>query len=194
MRSVFFVCLLLAVVTATAQKNYRAAGVYTSLVNGAENFQSFFFRGTNTNYTLQHGFLGGIETSRGISKLLKLNIGIEYSSFSIQTTTTGFPNPFYKTGEIKTLSVPVYLRLDFLKYLFITGGAIVDVQLKNDIIKNQSGIGATGGFGFKYDFKSPVTIYLHPFYQLHTIIPFAAYTNDRLLNVGLKAGINYRFR
>jgi hypothetical protein len=203
MRCLACFCLLLVFSTAAhSQKTYRALGAYTSFFNSGQNITVMAGIGSNNpQYTVNRALIGGVEYTMGLSRVFKLSFALEYADRSITSkgyymdSTFGIPKPLYTTGTVQFLSVPVNIRLDFWKYFFFTSGITIDLELKNNIMNNQSGIGASGGLGLKYDFaKKPLTIIFHPYYQTHNIIPFHAYDTHHFLVAGIRTGLIYRFR
>jgi hypothetical protein len=202
MRYLACFCLLLVFSTAIqSQKTYRALSVYTTLAEDGDNFGLFWVSGSGRPGISQNrSFMLGVEHTWGLDRAANLSIGLEYSQRSIAATFyKTFPNHDENTtGTLALLSVPVYFRLDFTKWLFITTGGTIDLQVKNNVISNQSGIGATGGVGLKFDFKienKPVSFLFHPYYQLHNIIPlFHSDGRDHLINAGLRAVLLYQFK
>lgn len=184
MKIVVFICLLVFPTLAVfSQNNNQGIGIYSSVFNGGGGI------GWGKGYTspnIENTFLIGAEYNCKLYKRLRMNIGLEYSKRSV---SIGGVDPFSpgRYGHIQYFTVPVYLRFDFWKYIFFTFGAIIDVAEENDITKSHSVIGITGGTGFKYDFKNSMTIFLHPFYQVHN----AANINEFV--GGVRTGISYRF-
>jgi hypothetical protein len=123
-------------------------------------------------------------------------IGLEYSNHSVTITPTVDQqnNPAFGSS-IMLLSVPASLRLTFLKYFFLTGGILLDIDISNhNSISNQSGLGAVAGLGIKYDFKSGTGFYVNPFYKSHSWISFSGeYNRQKLNGYGIRLGVLYSF-
>jgi hypothetical protein len=181
------------------QKNTGTISAYTSFVNSGSTIAGFSVGNGGKRQTGRKTFLIGTEYKKQLAKWFSLNGGIEYADHEIITVTgTDYP-PFTVSGpvagHVQLLSMPLYLRIDFLKYFFITSGGVFDLELKNTVTNNQSGIGATGGIGVKYDFKNRLSVFIHPYYQLHGVILFNNNNNspERLLTAGIRTGVSYRF-
>jgi len=129
-------------------------------------------------------------------KLLKwrfeLETGLEFAKFDIIQTPGVYP-PFDMTETRKStslLSVPVGIRLNFLKYFFINGAVLMDMQLSSSADMNsQSGIGAMGGVAFKYDFRSGFSVFINPYFKAHSILSFSDNNyKEMLIESGTRIG------
>jgi hypothetical protein len=124
-------------------------------------------------------------------------LGIEFSNYSVTVLTapTGQLQESHDE-KISLISVPLELRLNFLKYFFVNGGFMIDIDVsKSGSISNQSGFGAIGGLGINYNFKSGIGLYLNPYYKIHSWVSFASSHNaQRLSESAVKFGLTYRFK
>ncbi|MFT3903051.1 MAG: outer membrane beta-barrel protein [Niabella sp.] len=141
----------------------------------------------------------GITYTRPITRRLDLETGISYSRykylFSNASAGPGVVEPFDITNAI--VDIPVTVRWNFLRYLFLNGGMIIgiDTGIENNL-DSQSGIGAMLGIGAKYDFKkTPIGIFVNPYAKAHALIPFSPEKyNERTLENGFRFGIVYHLR
>ena len=142
----------------------------------------------------------GLRYSRMLSNSFSIESGLEYSINRIQTTPAFYPgiDQTPKKSSIQMLSLPVYGNYNFLKYLFVNAGAILDFETINSenrstSVDKQSGVGYGIGLGGKYTFKK-MTVSVNPFFQSHAAIPFEKNKYpERLKEVGVKLGIGYNF-
>lgn len=143
------------------------------------------------------GFNGfGIQYSKSLLKWLAFETGFEYMKNKIDIVPG--PNPNIdrtpKRESLELMSIPLYLRVDFLRYLFINGGFSLDMETQNNFSDDQSGIGFALGAGVKYAFKPGITLIVNPLIQQHAFLPFTKEEyQQRLLNSGIKFGIGYTF-
>jgi hypothetical protein len=95
---------------------------------------------------------------------------------------------------ILTATVPVLVRLTFLKYFFLNAGALVDFSLsQSSYIDSQNGLGALLGIGAHYRFNSGFGIYLSPSLQGHSLVPFAREKfHERMLLSSFQLGFTYK--
>jgi hypothetical protein len=166
------------------QKARQTIGVYTSVLNiGVAAIDG------NEGPDFHSVFIIGGEYGKSLNKWLSINGGIEFSDHPLTRYINGTFKDSIVNGNLQFISVPVVLRADLFHFLFFTFGLIGDIQVKNSLdTKNRSGIGITGGTGFKYDFKNSTTIFVHPFYQIHNISG-----SNAILNAGVRMGASYRF-
>lgn len=136
----------------------------------------------------------GADYTRSINKWLSWSAGLEFADHAFERTNLssgpGMP-PEY--GQIQRITAPLYLRADVWNFLFMTFGAVIDAQVKNNLTDDQSGVGITGGTGVKLDIKR-FRLYLHPYYQWR-LLHFSPEQDaqDGLFNVGLRTGIAFGF-
>ncbi|HEY8781370.1 MAG TPA: outer membrane beta-barrel protein [Mucilaginibacter sp.] len=139
----------------------------------------------------------GLNYSRSLTKSFSIETGLEYSLNNVLLDYVDPPRPSFKPQDasIRMLSVPVYAKITFLKYLFADGGLIADFETDHHsdaIVSDQSGIGIGLGIGGKYNFKK-MFIFINPFLQFHSIISFRNEGNGSLVDQGVKVGIGYLF-
>lgn len=133
---------------------------------------------------------------RKLSSTISLETGVAYSRSKL--IYHYFPSGVLNTEEqeIKLLSVPFGINFSFLKYLFVSAGAIIDIEsgrTSTQATDNQSGVGLYGGVGAKYSIGK-FSIRINPFILEHSLIPFEkeAY-GQRLWERGVKIGAGYSF-
>ena len=142
----------------------------------------------------------------GINYLYKLNntfdveTGIEYSNHKIIVKPMLLPHmDYYSPGyraSISLINIPVTLRVNFLKYCFINGGLLFDMDASTSSpIDGQTGIGSILGLGIKYDFKSGLSVFANPYFKMHSLVPFSSGDNhQRLMESGFRFGLMYKLK
>ena len=142
------------------------------------------------------GFYGvGISFLKPLKSWLDIEAGVNYSRHHIMFTSHLHPDggTTHYRSNLQTVSVPVTFRANFLKYLFVNLGAVVDFETKHSILDNQSGIGAVAGIGFRYSFTPQVSAFVNPFLQQHAIIPFRPENyQQRMLDAGVRIGVGLK--
>lgn len=140
----------------------------------------------------------------GINYIYKLNntfdieTGVEYSHHKIiihPGVLPGSVNPPYG-ASFSLIDIPVTLRVNFLKYCFINGGILLDIDSETSSpIDTQTGIGSVLGLGIKYDFKSGFTVFANPYYKMHSLVPFSSGDNhQKLMESGFRFGLMYTLK
>ncbi|MES2372023.1 MAG: hypothetical protein V4557_05545 [Bacteroidota bacterium] len=187
MRKIILLCLVVFPCTFVLSQSKHGIGIYTSLFNTGSNFE-FGGRMGGSSIQIENASLVGVEYNRGLNKWLKVSIGVEYSRHrGYEHYISGSGTLVVNHGYIQHITLPLYLRADFWKYFFFTFGTIIDLEAKSDLDYKHSNIGITGGTGFKYDFKNKITVFVHPFYELHGT------SSGSLITGGLRTGISFRF-
>ncbi|MGF1585651.1 MAG: hypothetical protein ACFCUM_10040 [Bacteroidales bacterium] len=152
-------------------------------LDGSASYNRDFFYSLGINYVYP------------LSKWLETETGIEYSSHNIIINPNLPPemdNSSLK-GNLALINIPVTLRANFLKFFFINGGLILDIDgSANSPIDNQTGIGALLGVSIKYDFNSGITTFVNPYTKVHSLIPFRDREyHQRIFENGIRVGLTY---
>ena len=131
------------------------------------------------------------------NKLVAFETGIEYGNYKFTIKPAFYPgiDQTAKPSKAELITIPVYANITFLKYAFINGGALIDIEInKQNTIQNQSGIGFGLGLGGKYNFNK-IDIFVNPFLQRHAFISLEEKNDNRLslINPGVRVGIGYTF-
>lgn len=180
-----FLALTLISFKAFSQSKNNISVVYGAVANSVDihgvigdfgyNNRSGYEFGLNYFYDLGHSFAIGT--------------GLVYSENEIQLTTIGPAHGIYNQ-TIAMVTIPVYARYSFLKYLYAQGGLTADHQLNysgNGDIRDQSGVGIELGVGGRYSFGSG-SIFVNPFFCRHGIN-----ASMNLMDAGVRFGIGYNF-
>lgn len=140
----------------------------------------------------------------GISYLYKLNnafdveTGIEYSNHKI-IIMPNLPPQMDKSpygASFSLINIPVSLRVNFLKYCFVNGGLLFEMDASTSSpIDSQNGIGSILGLGIKYDFNSGISVFVNPYIKAHSLISFSSDRyHQRLMESGFRFGLMYKLK
>jgi hypothetical protein len=204
---ILFCTLLLVFIQSFSQQKEKSIAVYTSLVN--DNFFAYPHVIGGEAKADETGFLLlGMEYSWKLKKNISLNAGVEFAKHTI-TVSYWMDNPNIpqlpdNKGQLQLITIPVSLRLSFLKYFFFQTGVLLDKQVKNniynrlsakdDVVNDQSGIGALVKLGGQYRFKKHFTVFTGLYTEVHGLIFFNQPDfKKRLIDGGLRTGVQYRF-
>ena len=108
----------------------------------------------------------GINFNEGIGKHASLETGIIALKHNYTYKEFRFPPVSTVSDQTKTsLIIPLKIKINILKYLFISGGMLLDVNL--------NGKGSTIGFGIgagaQYYYKNKYGIFIYPQANVHSI-------------------------
>jgi len=160
--------------------------------------------GTNVTSVNIHGVMGdygynsktgtvyGFGYTRKLIAGLSLETGLVFADDKTQESSI-VPGSGHalNDGEVKMISVPVYLKLTFLRFLYVDGGFTLDKQTNLNsagAIIDQSGLGT--GFGVGGQVKlGPVSVFVNPYFSTFAITR----TRDNLIETGFKFGAGYNF-
>lgn len=194
MRKIISLILCLISIQAFSQE---LPEVGLSFSTGKSDLTSFAKTVGGPGYSGDGFYSFGISYLRPINSWLSFESGLEFSSYKITIT----PNLMLIYGgvvrheKINMLTLPIVYRVNFLKYAFVNGGLLVDLDsgLSNSV-DSQTGIGALLGFGLRYPFKSGISISASPCLKVHSIFAFSSGGNHaRLVDTGIKIGIAKKF-
>ena len=141
----------------------------------------------------------GISYVHPVRSWIGIESGIEYSNHTITVEPMAMPNIMLSpvNKDISLINIPIAARINFLKYFFIHGGVLLDVEIgTSSPIDNQTGIGTLLGIGAKYNLNNGLGAFVNVYYKYHSLIPFLAESNEyrwRLVEGGLKVGVSYSF-
>ncbi len=143
-----------------------------------------------------HSF--GVTYTHKLMKFLDMETGISYGDYKYRFSNSSLgpdaPTPYIVHNAV--VDIPITARLNFLKYLFVNGGAVLGIDAtSNKHLDSQTGLGLLFGIGAKYDFKNvPLGLFANAYYKLHNVVPFAP-TNYTLRTdeSGYRFGLMYNF-
>lgn len=125
------------------------------------------------SYDINTGFSIGFQYNRKLSNKLHLMTGVNLYENSVTITPAFHPGNDMtpKTNDVRLIYIPLLLKVDLLKYLFINGGVIGDIDItRNKYIANQSGIGASLGIGTEFPINDKFSIQLNPYLNFHGLL------------------------
>ncbi len=121
--------------------------------------------------------------------------GMGYSRHRIRVEPNLPPQgePRSDIRNLHLIDIPVTLLAGFLKYFFVNGGLVLEIDPTLDSpLDNQSGIGALAGIGFKYDFRGGLSLFLNPCIKGHALLPFSMEGKPtRIIESGVRLGISF---
>lgn len=142
-------------------------------------------------YAGKHGVMYGLSYTRSLGKSFSIETGLIYADHKAEIHyIAGSQGETTRSGEIHLLSVPVYARYTFLKYLFLQGGVSVDHQTNystESVAPNQSGLGLEFGVGGKVS-MGQFSVFVNPYFCNHNF----SGTNNLMEN-GIKLGAGFDF-
>lgn len=192
------ICLLLFSVClanfACAQKGQLGITFSALSDNGVARFRSVE---DDSSTDAGKSFTYGISYLKPLNKWLELETGLEYLSCPIETKSiVSTPNgvtTLTRSSTLSMLSLPVTVRVNFLKHFFVNGGLLLDVDVSsNSIINSQSGLGSLLGLGLKYDFKNGISVFVNPYSKIHLFPLSFEHNQQHLLESAVRFGIAYK--
>ncbi len=199
--SLLILCFVLAIIT-FAQKNEsqhlkgKIGITFSSLgENDVIRFQPLEGEGS---YNSDNFFTIGINYLHQLNNTFNFETGIEYSNHKI--IVDPFDPPFNQAPshreQFSLINIPLTLRVNFLKYCFVNGGLILDIDPTiSSPVDSQNGIGAIFGLGLKYDSDFGVSVFVNPYMKSHSLISFSTTENhQRLMETGFRFGLMYKLK
>jgi len=144
---------------------------------------------------------GAWHTGIGFNKKIKENLwltsGLVYNQHQIKITPEYFPDVeiVTRTETIQLLSIPLEVRLGFLKYFFFNLGPSLDIDLSDNRsgIDSQSGIGWRTGFGAQFEYEKFIFL-INPSLKIHSLPAFKPENYPQhLLESGVSFGVGRTF-
>ena len=198
------ICLILAVALSSfAQQDARPTtkgqvGISFSSFGNADLFTTAKTVG-GPGYSGDGYFSIGINYLHPLNKTLDLESGMEFSNYKITIHPGVNPENIYPPygAKFSLINIPLYLRVNFAHYFFVTGGLFLGVDASPSMpVDSQTGIGANVGLGLKYDFKGRVTAFVNPYIKVHSLVSFASdnHSGQHLIESGFRFGFLYRLK
>jgi hypothetical protein len=155
-------------------------------LDGAAHYEGDYFLALGVNYLYP------------LSNWLEVESGIEFLKHRIVYDPIRIPEMSYSlhTDDLYLVNIPVTLRVNFLKYFFVNGGLLFEVDASTDSpIDNQTGIGSLFGIAAKYDFKNGISVFLNPYAKMHSLVPFSnTKYHQRIWENGVRVGCTYTMK
>jgi hypothetical protein len=145
------------------------------------------------SYDLNTGITLGFEYCREMSGKLHLMTSVTWYKNTVTVTPGSYPyiDMAPETYDVQLIYVPVFVKIDLSKYLFLFGGPIADFDITNEkYITSQSGLGAGFGIGTEFPISEKFAIQFNPYLNLHGIV--LAHQEDypeRVFDTGLKVNL-----
>lgn len=157
--------------------------VYSERLDGAASYHGKKF------YTL------GVSYLHPINKNIALETQIEFSHHIISMHPNVQPGMDNTPTEVfmSLVSIPVSARINFLRCFFINGGFFLDIDTgTSEQINSQGGLGALMGLGIRYDSDFRISVFVNPYFKVHSLIPFSNNArHQRLMESGFRFGLAY---
>ncbi len=147
-----------------------------------------------SNYNMESYKEYGFKYLYRLSENTRIETGFNYAQGKIKITPEYMGVPVQSRFEkLKLYSIPIYINYTFWKYLYLNGGAIIDIQSSSNDIDSQSGIGLSAGFGIKYKLKNFI-VFVNPNIKIHSFQSILQGDNKyRLIESGVQIGLGYQF-
>ena len=136
----------------------------------------------------------GVDLRRLFGDHFSLETGIGYSHQYFYTSpAAGIPGED-TPGNFGIITIPMTARFDFLRWFFADGGIVGTLQTGSSQVGNMTGLGATVGAGFQYNFKSDIFIRIRTYASQYALLHFMPEDYPQTLwNSGMTLGAGYRF-
>lgn len=185
--------LLLVSLSGYGQKTWW--GEYSVYGGGGDNeifrFEELLGAGSVTGTGV---WTAGADIRRLVGDHFSVVTGLSYShQYYYTSPAPGIPGED-RPGSFGMIAVPVMARVDFLKWLFADAGVLFGLQPGLSDIDNMTGLGATVGAGFQYNFKSDLFVRVRAYASQYGLLHFIPEDYPRTMtNAGVTAGVGYRF-
>ncbi|NJK97884.1 MAG: PorT family protein [Chloroflexia bacterium] len=148
------------------------------------------------SYSGQNFFTFGVNYTYPLRKWLDLETGIEYSEHKLKISPAPGINTPSRSERFSLINIPVTARINFLKYLFVNGGVLIEMDASSSMpINSQTGFGAVLGVGVHYGFKSGVNLFINPYSKFHSLAPFESGNNhQKIFETGVRIGVGFTVR
>lgn len=108
-----------------------------------------------------------VSLAGALSKSTALEIGISVLNHQYQFTKFDFPDKRISVNRsVNTLVFPIKLRVDILKYFFISGGFLLNTEVGQS---DQVELGVGIGVGVQYYFKNKYGFFIYPQTNIHRV-------------------------
>ena len=88
------------------------------------------------------------------------------------------------------IAIPLTARVDFLRWFFADGGIVCSLQTGSSKVDNMTGLGATLGAGFQYNFKSDMFLRIRAYTSQYALLHFMPEDYPQtLMNSGVMLGV-----
>ncbi|MDR1340632.1 MAG: hypothetical protein LBK58_11370 [Prevotellaceae bacterium] len=187
-------CLLTVHTSLNAQ---RETGSRLGITFSSLGTNDIFGGLSNQHYSLDDKsfYALGLTYIKGINRWLELDASLEYARYKMKVSANVYPDIFVfireQEMELSMFNIPVTLRANFLKYFFVNGGLLIDLDVSsnNPYIENLTGFGGIAGFGVNYNFDFGLSVFLNPYIKAHSWINVK--NQQKILEKGFRLGFAY---
>lgn len=128
-------------------------------------------------------------------KKTQVVIGLGHSWNEISAVENFEGDNYYYRDAIKVFSIPIYMRKTFFNYVYITYGAVVNIEYdhvynRHTRIDEQSGVGLISSLGGTYHFKSGINVFAGPSVYLYEVFGPYIIFNDKVAGIGAEFGMS----
>ncbi|MEN6619731.1 MAG: hypothetical protein ABFC28_09640 [Rikenellaceae bacterium] len=174
-------------------------GSYKNIFKGKTTVGILYSFGDNSLNSSQNivggpGYYGkgfyGVVTRVSVQVINNLDIvtGLSIIGNKFEVTPAPIGTPVLtRSLNINVFSIPLFAKYHFLKFLYVSGGPVFNL---NGGERDLNGIGAGADFGGEYLFNNGMVLSFGPFMRIIGIVPWKTY---KLTNTGVNFGISYRF-
>lgn len=131
-----------------------------------------------------------------IRKWLAFETGVEYARHTLLIESFVFPasDNTSRREHFSIISIPLTVRVNFLKYFFVNGGFSIDMAGSSSI-SDQTGIGGHLGIGVSYDFTKCLSVFVNPYVKPHALLAFSSKENGQhIIEDGFRFGVMYTLK
>jgi hypothetical protein len=193
MRSRLVIILLLIARVSVAQGTWYGE---IALSGGAGNNEIFRYKELTGagSFTGEGFWSAGTDLRRLFGDHFSLETGVAYShQYYFMSPAPGIPGEDVH-DSFGLITIPFTARVDFLRWFFADAGIAVSLQTGSSLADEMSGLGATLGAGFQYNFKSDLFLRIKAFTSQYALLHFMPEDYPRVLwNSGITVGFGYRF-
>jgi len=148
----------------------------------------------NYNYTVTSGPRFGLSYTRYIFKWFAVETDVLYMRNNVTALDTYNNNIIH--NSVHLASIQGFVKIRFLKYLFVDGGIAADSELdqnEGNITWAQEGLAAEAGIGVKLSFNHLI-LSVNPYLRTHGDITLSKVdSNNELNEQGIKFSVGYDF-
>ena len=196
MRKIYFLLFVCLFSSSLLQAQKNEVGFTMSLLsnNSLVRFGDSYL--DDADYRVGNSITIGLTYVKPLKNWLDIETGIELlkCNASVHSIIPGYSESAHY-GYTSILNIPVGLRVNFLKYCFVNGGILFDVDVsQNSPVDNQTGLGAQLGVGVKYDFKTGLSLFINPYTKGHALVSSSFNGNSlHLFESAIRFGVTYHF-
>jgi hypothetical protein len=133
-----------------------------------------------------------------LNKFLKIETGLEYARHHLYILPNLPPgiDDSPRPATLSLLNVPVIIRAEFLKYLFMNAGINLSIDASQEMdLQDQTGFGIIIGPGIKYEFVNGAGVFLNPYARIHNLVSFSMPTyKTHLMESGFRVGLTWTLK